>query len=107
MKGCSTELGPIFVHEVISTVNFESDQQNGEEKQENVQLLPRIQISVHSIGSASFLNELNIIFSGMTWTAENTTMIVTMQQSDYELVKFDPDVDNEKDRLLENVIFSS
>jgi hypothetical protein len=93
MKGSLLVFGPTLVKEI--SANLENDQ--------IISFAPEIQISVHSIASSSVLNELNLIFKNVKWTKDNTTFIMTMQKSNYELVRFDTDVDNEKDFLLENV----
>jgi hypothetical protein len=102
MKGCVLVFGPTLVKEIL--VNGENEVEQDVTDQ-IISFAPEIQISVHSIAANSVLNELNLIFKNVKWTKDNTTFIMTMQKSNYELVRFDTDVDNEKDFLLENVSY--
>ncbi len=70
------------------------------------QYLP-IQVSVHTVTSRAFLNEMIEIFSHIEWNSHKEVVVVcTMQHAVMELVKMGPEVENEKDRLLENVNFA-
>lgn len=94
MKGCVLELGPLFVTEMVLPEK---------ENKASIAFEPSIQLSVHSIASASVLNELNMIFPNASFKKLNTVIISTMQPANVELAKYDVEVDQEKDRLLENV----
>lgn len=59
------------------------------------------QISAHSCGKR-FVPEIQCIFPSID-LSDGLIAIVTMQHSKYDLVNFDPDVDQEKDVLLEKV----
>eukprot|EP01040_Poterioochromonas_malhamensis_P000874 gene874-927_t len=94
MKGCVLELGPLFVTEMVLPEK---------ENKASIAFEPSIQLSVHSIASVSVLNELNMIFPNASFKKLNTVIISTMQPANVELAKYDVEVDQEKDRLLENV----
>jgi len=59
------------------------------------------QISAHSCGKR-FVPEIQSIFPSVDLT-NGLIAVVTMQHAKYDLVNFDPDVDQEKDILLEKV----
>ena len=66
-----------------------------------------IQISVHQVGSQSFINEVSCVFPGLNslkeYNSENLLVIPTMQKALMDLVQIGEDVEREKDRLLQNV----
>eukprot|EP01040_Poterioochromonas_malhamensis_P016258 gene16258-18416_t len=95
MKGCVLELGPLFVTEMVLPEK---------ENKASIAFEPSIQLSVHSIASVSVLNELNMIFPNASFKKLNTVIISTMQPANVELAKYDVEVDQEKDRLLENFV---
>jgi hypothetical protein len=70
---------------------------------QRVKFSPGIQVNVLSINYKSFYSELKGIFPKKEWNVENTTYISTMQRANMELARLDPEVDQEKDMLLENV----
>ncbi len=96
MKGISLDWGPSLIDGSVK----------GPLETEVPQYLP-IQVSVHTVTSRAFLNEMIEIFSHIEWNSHKEVVVVcTMQHAVMELVKMGPDVENEKDRLLENVKFA-
>lgn len=75
----------------------------GKDEKEMIKFDP-IQISLHNIKSRSFLSELKIVFGEKKWKNSNYYVICTFQHAKIDLVKFGNEVENEKERLLENVI---
>ncbi len=97
MKGLLITWGP----KLVEMVEFPSN--SLETISKDLVIKHSIQVSVHDITSATFTNELKIIFPDIPWKHGEITIINTMQNSKMELVRYDTEVDQEKDRLLESV----
>ena len=97
MKGLLITWGP----KLVEMVQFPSN--SSETGSKDLVIGHSIQVSVHDITSATFTNELKMIFPDILWKHGEITIINTMQNSKMELVRYDTEVDQEKDRLLESV----
>lgn len=61
----------------------------------------RMQVSVHQ-PSRAIKHELKHVFRDLE-SFDDVLVVITCQHSNFDLVRFDPDVDSEKDTLLETV----
>jgi hypothetical protein len=98
-KSANLLWGPSFITDTLLPASSVTDSIHC------IKLIPDIQVAILSINSKSFYSELKGIFPDREWKAESTTYISTMQKPNMELARYDPEVDREKDVLLENVGF--
>lgn len=106
-KNISTEWGPKKVAFSTFLLNNDLSTQTGD-RIEGLEKDIQIQLSVHSIGSASFIRELKTVFPA--WEIESkATIITTMQHASLDLVGIGERLESEKENLLEKVqlLFSS